>query len=992
MAAVTSRVSPALLGGGGGGSSTSGIIGHISDDSRDSLLEDSTAFEAWANRGHIPSHNALPPISSIHTHSHNINTLGISHHDQPSATTTTTMTATTATKRQPESKSQLAYVDGTPSLVLSLRACEECQRALVSAFDHCLGRTNGQPLMESVNQIDEVDDGRRLTDPPYFEIVRDPTRPKNTVYTDLSQKVERERWAFNETRKVAKMEQAGNARGVATVRGGVIYPPSPTTSIQSGHLFSGAVYKRTLEAKEREVQMLRGQLYDRISAEKTEQGDIEKLRGALKKAVNYYVYAEEWQAAESARLQRDVRYMKAELSSLMAFLIHSEEEKRQLHGEIQDLHATIVGRDQLVVEKEKVVADMKSKLHSSFKEFLSMNKTMAVLRVEAAKGSEMTQGRNEILQRNLDKLARDYEATTKQLTTTQDHIRDLEFELEELVIQFNLTGEGKRASEEHAKKLAAELDRTAGELASAQDVLGRTEVKRGQLEVELQDMHRLHTDTKYELNLKISHTTSELETVTEQRKELEASLRMMKAENEKLSFSLKGVTRAKDQLESAFRVSTQKYEKEIQTRDSKIHDLGSLREEDAKGLKRVLEQKEQLMFQVTDLQNALNRETASLNMANFEMAQLKRQSEEKGSLLEDQVEKLNAARLGLAADKRQVTERYKQTRLELQEKEVELEHIKTEFARWKDRSTKAEADMRTELAEVKDAHSVLKGSFASFEDNLAKALSAQETAESRAVKMEALYEELVVREADALRSLAHYTTDNARLAADLTVAETERLDVKTHLESVVTKVDELSRTMTNMEAEYSTTVKEKDKQITRLSKEAYDSREDALRLDKLSKKLRKLVDKLDGELHVTKSTLTTETSQREFLEGTLYDIRQSLHSERQIRLEFERMHARLDRRESERESERLASLRMRDRLLSEVAVGLNSEHARLKDISKMLPKDSDQGLQDTPEIKDFKPVGAAPFGAAGRVNTPIAPGPGFKLVIRKPAKEDHGDK
>ncbi|KAI8590316.1 hypothetical protein BDZ88DRAFT_506306 [Geranomyces variabilis] len=874
--------------------------------------------------------------------------------------------------------------DASPdgSVVLSLKACAKCQEALVAAFDHCLSKGNEQqPLMESVNQIDEVEDGRRLTDPPYFKIIKDPTRPRNTVYTDISQKVERERWAFNERRKGSKHEQPGNYRTPSTAAAhsavGIAFGKL-TTNIQSGSLFPGAVYKRTLEAKDKEIQMLREQLYERIAAEKTEQGDVQKLRGALKKAVNYYVYAEEWQAAESARLRRDVRYLKAELSSLMAFLIHSEEEKRQLSVEIQGLNDEIIGREQLVLEKEKVVIDMKAKLHTSFKEFLSMNKTMAVLRVEAAKGSEVTQGRNEILQRNLDKLARDYEGTTKQLTTAQDRIRELEFELEELVTQFNLTGEGKRASEEYAKKLSAELDRTMIELSQTQHNYQMTEMKRSQLDLELQEMQRLHTDTKYELDLRIGRTSKELATVTDQRNELEAALKSSKAENEKLSFSLKGVTRAKDQLESAFRVSTQKYEKEIQTRDTKIHELGNLRDEDAKGLKRVLEQKEQLMFQVTDLQNALNRETASLNMANFEMAQLKRQSDEKGTLLEDQVEKLNAARLTLAADKRQITERYKQTRLELQEREHELEHIKGEFARQKDRSAKTETELRGELVTIRDAHEKLKQDFASFEENLAAASTAKDAAEARSNTLEVMHAELVVREREALAGLAAAQRERDRCAADLAVAVTERADVKTHLDSVVTKVDELSRTMANMQSEFSTTVKEKDRQITKLSKESYEAREDANRLDKLSKKLKKLVDKLDGELHTTKAALTSETGQREFLEGTLYDIRQSLHAERQIRLEFERMHARLDRKEAEREASRLASLRLRERLLNEVAQGLNSEHARLDEISTMLPKEPEQAFMDAPEIKDFRPADVPGLGAHR------SPTPGFKLVIRKP--------
>lgn len=211
-------------------------------------------------------------------------------------------------------------------LLISLRVCKECQNALLRAFDHCLAKRGDEPIMQSVYEIDEVQDAQQLTEPPYFKIVKDPTKPKNTVYTDVSEKVERERWAFYEKRKAALREHPGNLR-TKPVNGA-----GRGSGIAAGTVFSGALYKRVLDVKDKEIQMLREQLYDRTMSEKLEHGDVDKLRAALKKAVNYYVFAEEWQAVESARLQQDVRQLKAELSSLMAFLINSEEEKRKVTG------------------------------------------------------------------------------------------------------------------------------------------------------------------------------------------------------------------------------------------------------------------------------------------------------------------------------------------------------------------------------------------------------------------------------------------------------------------------------------------------------------------------------------------------------------------------------------------------------------------------------------------------------------------------------------
>ncbi|KAI8823671.1 uncharacterized protein EV422DRAFT_504837 [Fimicolochytrium jonesii] len=858
---------------------------------------------------------------------------------------------------------------------LSMRACPDCQEALLGAYNHCLMDTGTESsLLDSLNQIDEEEDGRRLTDPPFFRIIRDPTAPKNTLYTDVGKKVERDRWAFQEGKNASKLEQAKNKKLPCAVAKGA--------GVQGSHLFSGAIYKRTLDFKDKEIKMLREQLYDKIVSERADHEDAQKLRSVLKKAVNYYVYAEEWQAIESSRLQADVRSLKAELASLMAFLIQSENDKRKLAGEIQGHHDAVAQKEEVIKEKDNMIEEMKSKLHKSFKEFLHINKTMAVLEVEAAKGSEVTQGRNEVLQRNLDKLAREFEITTRDLTTANDRIRELEFELEELVSQFNQTGEGKRAAEEHARKLSTELDRTVAELTSTRHTYEITEKQRRQLEAELAEVNQAFTDSKFELNSKVGELSKDLETVTSQRTELQTALQNTKAENEKLSISLKGVTRSKDQLESAFRVSTQKYEKEISTRDTKIHDLGNLREEDAKALRKTLEQKEQLMYQVTDLQNSLNRETASLNMANFELTQVKRQADEKVALLEDQLEKLNTAKIALAADKRQVTEKYKQTRSELQEKEHELGHIKSEFSRSRDRAKQKESTLVKELAELTEAHTTLKTSFANYATDLTHAAEEKQTLVSKVDTLEHDRDEAIARGDQLATELAVFKSRTERLTADLDAANTDKADVKKHLESVVIKVDELTRTMNNLERESTSTIKTKDGEIRRLTKEAYDAKEEVNRLSKLSKKLRAVLDQLDIEHTAIKKALQTEKSEREYIEASAHDLRQSLHSERQIRLEFERLHERLNRSEGEREREALAGLRLRNRLLAQVAAGLNEEQSRLKELSAILPTDDQLQAIDGPEIKDFKPA-ELPRNAAPRQRTPGA-GPGFKLVVRRP--------
>jgi uncharacterized protein (DUF3084 family) len=106
---------------------------------------------------------------------------------------------------------------------------------------------------------------------------------------------------------------------------------------------------------------------------------------------------------------------------------------------------------------EEQYEKLKSKLHDSFKEYLQILETVKRLEVEAEKGSEQVRQKNEILSRNLDKLSKDFEVASKDLITSTQRIKELEFELDEITIQFNECGEAKRNLDAEKIKLQAEL-------------------------------------------------------------------------------------------------------------------------------------------------------------------------------------------------------------------------------------------------------------------------------------------------------------------------------------------------------------------------------------------------------------------------------------------------------------------------------------------------------------------------------------------------------
>lgn len=63
-----------------------------------------------------------------------------------------------------------------------------------------------------------------------------------------------------------------------------------------------------------------------------------------------------------------------------------------------------------------------------------------------------------MLQKSLEKLTGDFEICAKDLLTSQNSIRELEFELETLVRQFNVLGEAKKTLEDNFSQTTACTD------------------------------------------------------------------------------------------------------------------------------------------------------------------------------------------------------------------------------------------------------------------------------------------------------------------------------------------------------------------------------------------------------------------------------------------------------------------------------------------------------------------------------------------------------
>ncbi|KAJ3208886.1 hypothetical protein HDU82_001794 [Entophlyctis luteolus] len=817
-------------------------------------------------------------------------------------------------------------------LLVSLRVCKSCQTSLMKVFDHCLSRHTA--CSDSWNEIDEIADSKLTSRAPYYEIVRDPTILPNKVFGSGDGGVERDRAVFYESQHLKKLTAKG-------------------PNIGKSKFFSGALYKRTIEAKDREIKQLREKLYDATAQSRMEHQNVQNLKVALNKSMKYYCYAEEWQHHESERLQQDVRNLKAEMSSLMAFLINSEEEKRMMLIEMENIRNTSQEKDDEKNAIEHQRDQYKEKLQQAYEEYLATNEIIAKLREEAEHGSDVIISRNEVLQRNIDKISRDFEVTAKDLSAANLKIKDLQFELDEMVQQFNITGQGQKAAEELNVRLGNELEQLKVTYNELKHLQTETAMHVVELEKHIKDLEQLLEVTRTELENQAADLRNDLHIVTEMKKDLEGHLKSSRQEVEKLSMGLKSLSRSKDQIETAFRVAVQKHEKELQFRDDQIKDLQKMREQDDVSMKKLQEQKEQLMFQVTDLQNNLDRELSNVNVLSFELSQLKRISEEKIFVLEEQVEKLNNAKVNLATDKRTLADKLKTVRSDLQEREEKLAKITQDFADFRVAAAAKESNLATSLNELDKEHVNLKSDFKTLKQTQEVLV---ESNLELVVTQENLKKQLKVAEGINVVNLAEITTlklNNKELAEQLEISVADKGELKIHLDSVLQKLSETVAVLNREREESSNTIKEKTEHVIKLSSDLYRVSEDRTRLDTLSLLLQSQVRNLESELSDTKAKLAAEIFNKEQFEVHLYEVRMKLLSERSLRMDFERMNSRIDRMLASKELEKLAAMKARDRKLLEVSKHLAEEHARLQGIGALLPTSEFLQTTDAPEIPDF---------------------------------------
>ncbi|KAJ1559748.1 hypothetical protein HK096_011231, partial [Nowakowskiella sp. JEL0078] len=308
--------------------------------------------------------------------------------------------------------------DNLSPILQLFQVCAPCQQHLFGTFDHCLA--------EATNiHSDELKYRKEI---------------KNNIFSNL---------------KKSKIHVINENIDIAST---LISESTAAKSKQNRSKFSGEIYRRVLEDQAKNFLKLSGKIYDQTLQEQAEAKNIELLQHALNKSAGYYLAAEKWQERESRNLNQDLKYLKAEMTAVLAFVVHSEKEKSQLRDEISEIDIQIKDKENDISIKKIQIEKNQEKAKECEAEFEFMRKNIEKLKFEALYGSDDVLDKNDQLQKNLDKLSRDFELSSKELSASIIKIKELDFERDELQYQYKTNMSLKKLIEKNNTALTVKLD------------------------------------------------------------------------------------------------------------------------------------------------------------------------------------------------------------------------------------------------------------------------------------------------------------------------------------------------------------------------------------------------------------------------------------------------------------------------------------------------------------------------------------------------------
>ena len=458
--------------------------------------------------------------------------------------------------------------------------------------------------------------------------------------------------------------------------------------------------------------------------------------------------------------------LKAEIGSLMAYLLIGEQDKLVVTARVQAVNEERMQSEQRIRELERNIEEMKSKLHHAFKDYLAVNDKLEKATREASHGTELAHKKNQTLKKTLDRLTKEFTYTNTMRLKHEARIKELDFELEQIVDQFNRLGEEKISVDKDNERLVKTIDKWEGEFRKLRDLQVQTQEQKESLETTLHSIRLTAEETKMDLDTRLTSTTSQLTEMTAIKLEHDSTIAKLSLEKVSHLAAIKELTDFKESAEEKRTKMEFTLRKEMHAKDATNKELqGNLTTEKARTAK-LTELKEQLLFEVTDLKNTLERE--QLNSASiYETAEQQKQKlQESISLVEDKVQQLELFKANLISEKKALSDALRTVRTQLKQKEEDFQTFHaTSDKQHKDLET-AKGLVEMHLDSEKKAHRSLQ--------------EAHQNLEKEYAAMVQHNEQLTQSEADLDHKVAELELDMGSLKTQLEDVSFHRRILETH--------------------------------------------------------------------------------------------------------------------------------------------------------------------------------------------------------------------
>lgn len=368
-------------------------------------------------------------------------------------------------------------------------------------------------------------------------------------------------------------------------------------------------------AQQREILRLRADLIDARETEASEHQLVKKLRAALQRSLDYCMRAKEWQEQESTAMHSVIGDLKTEVGVLMAYVLNSEHDKQEIEARVQAANEETAQSLQQNHDLVRTVADLRAKLHLAHKDFIGVNQRLEKATQDAANGNELTLKKNETLKATLSRLSKEFAMSNQTRLGLDAKIKDLKFELEHIVYQFNKLGEEKLVADRDNENLRTVLKKWETDFRKLSEEFQRTSEEKFKLSIEHQHLQQTSAATQSELEQRLAKLTGDHEALLSAKTAQDATVAKMSQTLQENATHIKALSEFKATADEKRAKADALFRKEIQARDAVIASTTEELTVERQRSARFLDAKEQLLLEVNDLKNVLDREIQSRLLA-----------------------------------------------------------------------------------------------------------------------------------------------------------------------------------------------------------------------------------------------------------------------------------------------------------------------------------------------------------------------------------------